>query len=142
MKVRDVMTGGVISICPDEPVAVAARQLTHYNIGILPVCSPAGKLLGLVTDRDLVTRCLAAERSLEKTSVGQVMTCGVATADPDMDVAAASALMGKEQVRRLPVVDRGRLCGMISLGDIAACREQKDRAAEVLVEITRNVSAR
>ena len=58
MKLSEVMTDGVIRIHPEETVAVAARMLTHYNIGALPVCSADGKLWGMVTDRDLVTRCL------------------------------------------------------------------------------------
>ena len=142
MKLREVMSNPVIRIHPDETVAVAARTLTRYNIGILPVCGGDGKICGLVTDRDLVTRCLAAGRSPVNTAVRDVMTAHVITARPDMDTAAAAGLMGREQIRRLPVVENGRLCGMISLGDIAACREQKDRAAEALMEITRNVSAR
>ena len=63
MKLRDIMTDVVVKIHPEESVAVAARTLTHYNIGVLPVCGYDGGLCGLVTDRDLVTRCLAAGRS-------------------------------------------------------------------------------
>ena len=74
MKLREVMTNPVVRIHPDESVAVAARTLTHYNIGILPVCGNDGKVVGLVTDRDLVTRCLASGRSPGNTPVRHVMT--------------------------------------------------------------------
>ena len=74
MKLREVMTAPVIRIHPDETVAVAARTLERYNIGILPVCGGDGKLCGLVTDRDLVTRCLAAGRSPANTTVRDDMT--------------------------------------------------------------------
>ena len=60
MKLREIMTGQVVRIRPEEPVGVAARMLAQYNIGALPVCGYDGRLRGLVTDRDLVTRCIAA----------------------------------------------------------------------------------
>lgn len=68
------MTGQVVRIRPEEPVGVAARMLAQYNIGALPVCGYDGSLKGLVTDRDIVTRCLAAGRDPAKTQVSQVMT--------------------------------------------------------------------
>ena len=74
MKIRDLMTKKVVKIAPEESVAVAARTLAANNVGILPVCDHRGKVQGLVTDRDLVTRCVAANCSPEKTSVADVMT--------------------------------------------------------------------
>lgn len=141
MKIREIMTEPAIRISPEETVAVAARMLTHYNIGSLPVCGRDGRVCGLVTDRDLVTRCLAAGKDVRKVTVGQVMTGSVIAAQPDMDAAAAAALMGREQIRRLPVLEGGRLCGMLSLGDLAE-REQGYDAAEALAEISSNVSKR
>ncbi len=142
MKLRDIMTNPVVRISPEESVAVAARTLTHYNIGILPVCGPDGRVCGLVTDRDLVTRCLAAGRNPAKTTVRQVMTGSVVAAQPDMDTVAASALMGREQIRRLPVIENGRLCGMVSLADLAGREECSMDAADALTEISSNLSVR
>ena len=142
MKLREVMTNPVIRIHPDETVAVAARTLTHYNIGILPVCGGDGKLCGLVTDRDLVTRCLAAGRSPVNTPVRDVMTCQLITARPDMDTTAAASLMGREQIRRLPVLENGRLCGMISLGDLAKQEESSLDAGDALAGISSSLSSR
>ena len=142
MKIREVMTDSVVKIHPEESVTVAARTLTHYNIGVLPVCGYDGNLCGLVTDRDLVTRCLAAGRSPEATSVKEVMTGGVIAAQPDMDTGAAANLMGQKQIRRLPVVENGRLCGMVSLGDLANREACKPEAAGALGEICNNVSKR
>ena len=139
MKVRDIMTGSVIRIAPGETAAVAARTLTHYNIGILPVCSEDGKLCGVVTDRDLVTRCLAAGRQPEKTRIAEVMSASVQWVDPDMDAVAAAHLMGSRQVRRLPVLEQGKLCGIISLGDLAAFEASAMDAADALTDITSNI---
>lgn len=142
MKLRDVMTNPVIRIHPDESVAVAARTLSRYNIGALPVCGSDGRMCGLITDRDIVTRCLASGRSPSTTSVKEVMTSHVIAAKPDMDVAVAAGLMGREQIRRLPVMENGKLCGMVSLGDIALKEESSIDAGDALSEISSHLSSR
>ena len=142
MKVRDIMTNPVIHISPAESVEVAARTLTHYNIGGLPVCSTDGKLCGVVTDRDLVTRCMASGRLPSQTTVREVMTSQVLSVQPDMDSSVAAHLMGRQQVRRLPVVENGRLCGMVSLGDLAKREDSVMDAADALNDISSNISSR
>lgn len=142
MKLQEIMTRSVIRIDQEETVAVAARTLAHYNIGALPVCDRAGKLCGMVTDRDLVTRCLAAGRKPENTKVGDVMTGQVVSAAPDMDTGVAAHLMGRQQIRRLPVVENGKLCGMVSLGDLAVREQSNPDAADALEDISKNISNR
>lgn len=142
MKLRQIMTTPVIRISPQETVAVAARTLNHYNIGALPVCGSDGRVCGLVTDRDLVTRCLAAGRSPGETTVREVMTTRVVAARPDMDVRLAAGLMGREQIRRLPVLEGGRLCGMVSLGDLAEREETAMDAGDALMDISSGLSRR
>ena len=140
MKVREVMTGPVIRIHPEETVSVAARTLTNHNIGILPVCGSDGRLCGLVTDRDRVTRCVASGRDPGRTQVREVMTGRVISVQPDTDAGAAAHLMGREQIRRLPVTENGRLCGMISLGDLAVRQETGYDAGDALADISANLS--
>ena len=142
MKVRDIMTCPAVSVAPGESVEVAARTLTQYNIGALPVCNPDGKLCGVITDRDLVTRCLASGRKPSETAVRQIMTQSVEPAQPDMDAAVAAHLMGRLQVRRLPVVENGKLCGMVSLGDLTKREESVMDAADALCDISENLSRR
>ena len=142
MKVKELMTNQVIDIGRDESVAVAARALAHYNVGVLPVRGDRGDLCGVVTDRDIVTRCLAAGRVPENTKVGEIMTTQVYSVQPDMDTSAAAHMMGRQQVRRLPVVENGKLCGMLSLGDLANHMESNYDAADALGEITSSVSSR
>ncbi len=142
MKLRDIMTNPVIRIHPDETVSVAARTLEHYNIGILPVCGGDGRLCGLVTDRDLVTRCLASGRHPATTRVRDVMTSQIISAAPDMNIAMAAELMGTEQIRRLPVMENGRLCGIVSLGDLAVQVESGMEAGEALADISSPLSRR
>lgn len=136
MKVKDIMTRSVIPIDPAETVEVAARTLTHYNIGMLPVCSADGNLCGLVTDRDLVIRCLASGKAPAATPVREVMTGRVISVTPDMELGAAAHLMGKQQVRRLPVTENGKLCGIITLGDMAQREDSIMDAADALGDIS------
>lgn len=141
MEIKDIMTQSVISIDPAESVEVAARTMARYNIGALPVCK-GGKLCGMLTDRDIVTRCLAANRQPGNTRVGQVMTEQVTAVSPDMQTGAAAHLMGRLQVRRLPVVENGKLCGMVSLGDMAVREETVLDAGDVLADVSSNISSR
>ena len=142
MKLREIMSDNVVRIHPEEPVSVAARALAQYNIGALPVCGYDGRLRGLLTDRDIVTRCLAAGRTPGSTTVAEVMTGRIVAGRPDMETSAAAELMGKEQVRRLPVLENGRLCGMVSLGDLAGQAETSPEAGDALTEISGNLSRR
>ena len=142
MKIRDIMTGPVVRIHPEETVAVAARMLEHNNIGAMPVCGSDGRLCGMLTDRDIVTRCLAAGKSPQTTCVREVMTGKVYVARPDMDAALAAGLMGREQIRRLPVMENGKLCGMVSLGDLACEAETGMEAGDALTEISSHLSRR
>jgi len=142
MKLRELMTTPVVRIQPEETVAVAARMLEHNNIGAMPVCSADGKLCGMLTDRDIVVRCLAAGKSPLTTSVRDVMTGKVYVARPDMEAALAAGLMGREQIRRLPVMENGKLCGMVSLGDLAGQEESSMEAGDALAEISSHLSSR
>lgn len=142
MKIWEVMSNSVVKIHPQEPVSVAARMLNQYNVGALPVCGNDGMLCGLVTDRDLVIRCMAAGKRPENTPVQDVMTAAVVSVRPDMETSAAAHLMGRRQIRRLPVVENGKLCGMVSLGDLAAREESNPDAADALGEISSNISFR
>ena len=142
MKIRDVMSDCVVRIHPEESVAVAARALTNHNIGILPVCGNDGRICGVVTDRDLVTRCVAAGRNPAATPVQDVMSANVVSAVAAMTTEEAARLMGSRQIRRLPVVENGKLCGMVSLGDLANRKETDAQAGKALSEISNNLSRR
>ena len=142
MRLRELMTENPIHITPETPVDVAARMMTQYNVGMLPVCGPEGTLHGILTDRDMVTRCLASGRNAAKLRAGDIMTTRIVAGNPAMDAAVAAHLMGREQVRRLPVLENGRLRGMVSLGDLASCEETCMDATDALADISSGVSRR
>lgn len=120
MNIQSIMSEHVRSIHPDEPIIAAARLLKRDNIGCLPVCDDKGCVTGMVTDRDITLRCVAAGLNPAETTVSQIMTAGVYTLSPTDSVNAAAETMRKAQVRRIPVTDQGRLCGIVSLGDLTA----------------------
>ncbi len=139
MKICDIMTDKVVSIGQNEPVSAAARLLKRCNIGALPVCDDKTRLRGIVTDRDIVTRCVAADADPNDTKVGEIMSRGIVTAGPTDDVSHAVKLMGEDQVRRLPVVDDGRLVGVVTLCDMARSCNCDMEAGQALSEISANV---
>ena len=104
------------------------------------MCDHGGNLCGLVTDRDLVTRCLARESDPEHTRVKDVMSPNVVSVGPDMEVCAAAGIMSRQKIRRLPVVENGKLCGMLSLGDLAKRENTNPDAAEALGSICTNIT--
>ena len=93
----------------------------------------------MVTDRDIVVRCVAAGDDPERTRVAEIMTRRILAAEPDRSVDEAARLMAREQVRRLPVQERGRLVGMVSLGDVAVRPDYTMEAGEALQEISQNI---
>ena len=139
MLVKDCMNSHVIAVSPEESVAVAARLMARYNVGALPVRARDNSLCGIVTDRDMVLRCVALERKPEETTVSRVMTQRVASVTPTTNLVQAAGLMAKEQVRRLPVLEGRKLVGMVSLGDLSFRDDYAAEAAEALSEISANV---
>ena len=119
MQVRELMSSPVITADPEDTVRTAAGLLARYRIGALPVVGGNGRLRGMVTDRDLVIRCVAAGRDPGKARLRDIMTAGVCSVSGDSTVACAAHLMGRLQLRRLPVTEGGALTGMLSLGDLA-----------------------
>ena len=139
MKVCDIMTSRVISVSQKEPITAAARLMKRHNLGALPVCDDEGRLRGMVTDRDIVTRCVAADMDPADTMLREIMSRGIRTCSSQDDVKTAVQAMSRDQVRRLPVTDEGRLVGMISLADMARRDAFSMEAAEALGDISNNI---
>ena len=136
MKVKEVMRSPVVCVGPGQSVEAAAKVLERHNIGALPVCTTQGMLCGMITDRDLVVRCLAMGKLPSQTCVREMMSRQVISVDPNMDTAVAAHLMGRKRVRRLPVVEAGKVQGILSLDDLAATEQNAYDAADALGEIS------
>ena len=118
--VSDVMTRDVRTLRPSDSVVEAARCMDELNVGVIPVCE-GEKLVGMVTDRDIVVRGVAQKGEIGSMKLADVMSGHVRCANPDDDVDQVLGEMAEAQIRRLPVVDGNqRLVGIVSLGDIAA----------------------
>ena len=118
--VSDVMTRNPRSLRPTSTIVLAAQVMEELNVGVIPVCE-GDKLVGMVTDRDIVVRGVAESMDAGTATLADVMSTHVRTAREDDDVQETLATMGQNQIRRMPVVDaQGRLIGIVSLGDIAA----------------------
>lgn len=139
MRVSEVMTAQVASAAPGTTISQVAEMMARVESGAVPV-TDGGKVVGLITDRDIVLRVVAEQRSFD-TAVSEVMTPGVETCREDDVLADAAAKMGAQQIRRLVVVDEtGALSGMLSLGDIA--RDYGSKAVgKTLEEISENTPA-
>lgn len=128
--VRDVMTANPRAIDASDTVIMAARAMRDEDVGAVVVVSN-GQPEGIVTDRDIVVRAVADEREPGDTSVAEVMTRNVVALAPTDSVDRAAALMREHSVRRLPVVDNGRVAGIVSLGDLAVERDRQSALAEI-----------
>ena len=136
MQVRELMNRHIVAVSPEDSVSSAAVLLHRYNVGALPVVSAEGRLRGIVTDRDIVTRCVAEEELCETTHVRDVMTRGVITVPEEADVREAARRMAEGRVRRLPVLRGNLLVGMLSLGDLSRARVCEAEAARAFAEIS------
>jgi len=137
MLVREIMTTAYETIPAGDSVYHAALIMRDEDVGMLPVVNEDGRLLGAVTDRDIVVRGLAEGRELDAL-VEEVMTPGVICCDAGDDLPAVARMMEQNQVRRVVVVDGdNNVVGVISLGDMAARTRDRGLGGEVLERISR-----
>lgn len=127
---------------PDEPVVAAARLMRQRSIGALPVCEDDGTLAGMLTDRDIVVRCVSAGDDPQTATVRGIMSRDPVTIEADADVRTAMTAMRAAQVRRLPVTEGGKLAGVLSIDDIARSSKWDMECAQALCGITANVCRR
>jgi CBS domain-containing protein len=135
MKVKDIGLKEVYSAEPSSNLAEVAVLMKRHNIGVVPICED-GNLLGMITDRDMVLSCVAADIQPDECRAREFMTSNPVTVSSDNDLEEAAKMMGQEQLRRLPVVDGGRLLGIVSLGDVSAALKDDGLLAETLRRIS------
>jgi CBS domain-containing protein len=134
-SVRDAMTEDPRSIDASASVIEAARLMREEHIGSLPITDDE-QLVGMITDRDITTRVVAEAADLELTSVGDVYSRDPISVEPDKDLEEALQLMARHQVRRLPVVEQGRLVGIVAQADVAL-RENETKTGALVEAISK-----
>jgi len=136
LQCRDIMTSSVTAATREMTLQAVAALMREGDCGALPVVDESNKLVGIVTDRDIVVRAIADAQE-SRTEVGDVMTTELFTVREDDFVFQAIRLMGDKQIRRLPVVSEdGTLQGIVSMADIALEMEDEREIAEALEEIS------
>lgn len=134
MKVKEIMSRNVEAVTANSNLVEAASKMARLDIGFLPVLD--GQVAGVVTDRDIVVRAIAAGKDPGQTTVGDCMTPDVEVVQDDQDVAEAAALMKQNQIRRVIVKDaRGAFVGVLSLGDLAAAGHEVELSGQALEEV-------
>jgi CBS domain-containing protein len=139
--VRHAMTEDPQTASPDLTAADAAGLMSKLDVGVIPVADE-GKLLGLVTDRDLVVRVIAQRKPAEEVKLGDIVTATPVTVTPDTRLSEARDVMAEHQVRRLPVVKGEQLVGILSLGDVALADRSERAVGETLRATSESESTR
>ena len=137
MKVRDVMTNSVDWVTPDTSVVEVAQLMKKDDVGSIPVCKE-DRLIGIITDRDIVLKVVAAGRSTNNISVKDVMSTDIISVSADQDVHEAADLMSRNQIRRLPVLEKGELVGILAIGDLAVEKIHINEAGDALSDISQS----
>lgn len=134
MNITEVMTTDVESCTVKSSCSEIALKMKELEVGSIPICEDE-RLVGIVTDRDIVIKGIANNLSGE-TSISKLMTEDVIKGTPDMSVEQAAEIMSQHQIRRLPIVEGKKLVGMVSLGDIAVHNESTKKAGKALEDIS------
>ncbi len=136
MKVKDIMSTDIASVCCDDTVEKCAQLMKQHDVGSIPVCDDK-KVVGIVTDRDLALRSIAEGQDWKNQKVSEVMTKNPSLGNPDMNIKDAAEIMGREQIRRLPIVENNSLVGIVALSDISLEPSLSDRAEDTLHDISK-----
>ncbi|HJR88776.1 MAG TPA: CBS domain-containing protein [Aeromicrobium sp.] len=132
---RDVMTTGTQCIKEDQTLAEAARMMRDLDVGSLPICGADNKLHGMITDRDIVVKCIADDGDCTQTRAGDLAQGSIHWVSADADIDDVLAQMSEHQVKRMPVVEDHRLIGMISETDLTKSNLDNARLADVVSDV-------
>lgn len=135
-KVQEIMSKDVKVCTPHEPVTVAAKIMRDVNCGSVPVCE-GKKVVGMITDRDIVLNCVADEKDCGSVHCHDVMTSEVITCSPETDAHECARMMSDNQIRRIPVVQNGEMVGICAIGDLATVDIHINEAGDALSHISR-----
>ena len=136
MRCEEIMRRDLVTLTPDATVLAAADRMREADVGFLPVCDSQGRLVGVLTDRDIVVRACAPGVDLATTTVAHVMTTVVVTCRAKSSLSSAERAMRKNRKPRLPVVDsNGRLAGVLSLSDVVQY-ETARRTGRILFDVS------
>ena len=119
MKAKDCMCNDVCCVTPNTNIQEVAQLMNKYHVGCIPVCDENNAICGIITDRDILLRCVACDKNTKQTPVSEIMTCNVWTCKQDEDMTNVETKMSQNQIRRLPVCDNNNhVVGILTLADL------------------------
>src|SRR5258706_1638601 len=139
MKIGEVMTTDVATASVDTTLEEIATMMRAENVGAIPILNEDEELAGIVTDRDIVIRCIADGKDATEATAEDILSYRVDSISPDQNVEAAAKLMASKQIRRLPVVENGKLVGIISIGDLAVKAHEEKLLGHTLEDVSQGV---
>jgi CBS domain-containing protein len=134
-KVQDIMSKNVQCCALHDPVTAAAKIMREINCGSVPICD-GKKVVGMITDRDIVINCVADGKDCGSVHCHDCMTSDVITCSPDTDAHECARMMAEHQIRRIPVVQNGEMVGICAIGDMARVDIHIDEAGDALNRIS------
>lgn len=129
MRVKDCMCKKVVQATSDTTLDKIAKLMQENDVGCVPICNEEKNVIGFVTDRDIITRCVATNQNCSQTKASDIMTTKVIKTTPDTEIDEATQTMSHNQIRRLPVIENNQIVGMLTIGDLA--QSQKVEPQEV-----------
>lgn len=132
---REIMTKDVATVTLKDNVYEVACKMRDWNVGVIPVVDEKDDVIGVITDRDIVIRGLAEKRQ-GSAAIEQVMSRDIILGQPGMTVDEAAKIMAQHQIRRLPVVENGKLVGIVAIADMAVRQVHQDETNEAIREIS------
>lgn len=130
-KIRDVMTTDPVALPTNTPIQQAARTMRDEEIGDVIVLDDSDQVCGIVTDRDIVVRALAEGKEASETLLGEICSRDLQTVSAEDSVGDVVRLMTEKAIRRVPVVDKGRPVGIVSIGDLAATQDPESALGDI-----------
>ena len=139
MRVKDCMCHNVVQATPDATVTDVAKLMDENKVGCIPICKEE-RVIGFVTDRDIITKGIACNKDCNTTKIADIMNINVVKTTADTELKDAIEIMRKNQIRRLPVIENNKIIGLLTLGDLAqnseVCSEELGHTFECICEDT------
>lgn len=119
MRVKECMCKKVVKATSNTTLNEIAKLMQENNVGCIPICNNENNVIGFVTDRDIITRCVAQNKQCSQTKASEIMTNDVIKTTPDTEIDSAINVMSTNQIKRLPVIENNQIVGILTLGDLA-----------------------
>ena len=121
MRVKDCMSKNIVYATNNSNIRDVAKLMSEHHIGVVPMCDNEQKILGIITDRDIILRSIAndSDKDIKRMPATEIMTTDVIRTSRDTEISWAAEIMARNQIRRLPVVENEKLVGMLSVGDLS-----------------------